>query len=152
MKNRIAAPRGRFAVALAAALLIAPVLTACTSNPLESVVEQVTGGNVDLGGTSVPDDFPADIPVYDGEIVQGFGLGTGADKAWTVIVKVPDAAAIDTIVSELENAGLAKQLAHSADSAAGATFASDTHTIVVGVTPDGAEGFVATYIVTPKAS
>lgn len=140
------------AFALVAGVLIASTLTACMANPLETVVEGVTGGNVDLGGANVPDDFPADIPLYDGEVVQGLGVGAGAGKSWTVIVKVPDATAIDTIRTQLEGVGLTSEFEQAGGGALGAAFSNDTYGVVVGITGDGNKGFVATYLVTPKPS
>ncbi len=52
-------------VALGALLLIGlPALTGCSM--IEGIIEQQTGGDVDLGGNTVPADFPAEVPLADG--------------------------------------------------------------------------------------
>jgi hypothetical protein len=66
-----ARPRRLAAVALAATLLVAAPLTLTGCSMVEGIIESQTGGDIDLGGTTVPDDFPADVPLADGEIVNG---------------------------------------------------------------------------------
>ncbi|HWH97964.1 MAG TPA: hypothetical protein VNS80_06315 [Pseudolysinimonas sp.] len=95
------------AVALGALLLVGlPALAGCST--IEGIIEQQTGGDVDLGGNTVPDDFPSDVPLAEGEIVNGSSI-TGGDggKVWNVLINVPDPAAPDTIAAQLEDAGFA---------------------------------------------
>src|SRR5690606_16267866 len=100
----------RLTVAIvAAALAIVPTVSACSFNPIESAIEEATGGNVDIGGTSIPDDFPAEVPLVDGEVVSAFGVGTAPEKAWNVTIKVADASALDAIRSQLEGAGFSSE-------------------------------------------
>lgn len=92
------------AVALGAVLLVGlPALTGCSM--VEGVIEQQTGGDVDLGGNTVPDDFPADVPLAEGEIVNGSSITGGEGKVWNVLINVSDPAAPDSIAAQLEAAG-----------------------------------------------
>ena len=100
-------PRLTAAVALAAALLVgAPALTGCSV--VEGIIEQQTGGDVVLGGASVPADFPTEVPLADGSVVNGSALtGSGGERVWNVLMNVADPAAPDSIAAQLEGAGFA---------------------------------------------
>jgi predicted small secreted protein len=97
--------RGAGAVVLAAALLVAAPLTLTGCSTIEGVIEQQTGGDVDLGGTSVPEDFPAAVPLAEGEVVNGSAISNGDGKVWNVLIDVPDPSAPDSIAAQLEGAG-----------------------------------------------
>jgi hypothetical protein len=88
--------------AIAIGLFTAPALTGCS---VESLVKNATGGNVDLGGASKPSDFPEGIPLADGTIIAGAGLGTGKDKVWNVTVETGSENPTQLIKSQLEGAG-----------------------------------------------
>ncbi|MCU1570862.1 MAG: hypothetical protein JWR33_1603 [Naasia sp.] len=142
----------RGALALLVALALAPSLAACGGNPIESLIEKATGGNVDLGGGSVPKGFPSEVPLYDGEVVYGIAVGDAAGKAFNVTVRVPDAQAGEDIRSQLEDAGFELLGGSDATAAGGAAFASDSYGVVVVLTEDGSHGWVANYTVTPNES
>lgn len=90
--------------ALGAVLLLGlPALTGCAA--IEGIIEQQTGGDVDLGGNTVPEDFPADVPLAEGEIVNGSAITGGEGKVWNVLINVSDPAAPETIAAQLEGAG-----------------------------------------------
>lgn len=131
-------------VALAGVLLLAPVLVGCS---VQDIVSQASGGNVDIGGTSVPDDFPTEVPLYDGEVLSGVGLGTGTGKVWNIGIRVPDATALDDIQKQLTDAGFDAQFQGS-PTADGGTLVSTgaSFGVVVVVVPDPG-GFVANYSV-----
>jgi len=92
-------------VALGALLLIAlPTLTGCSL--VEGIIEQQTGGDVDLGGNTVPADFPADVPLADGTVVNGSKItASGGQTVWNVLINATDPAAPDSIAAQLEAAG-----------------------------------------------
>lgn len=93
-------------VALAAALLIAAPLTLTGCSVVEGIIENQTGGDIDLGGNTVPDDFPAEVPLADGEIVNGSTISSdGGERVWNVLINVADPAAPDSIAAQLEAAG-----------------------------------------------
>jgi len=139
--------RRLLALPLAAVLLLgaAPALTACS---FQGVVKDVSGGNVDLGGKSVPADFPKEVPLADGEVVFGAGLGSGADKVWNVTVKVENGDAYTAIEKQLTDAGFAGQFGTRGPNGGGTgTFSNGTYGVLVVVTDAGSNGWVANYSV-----
>lgn len=92
-------------VALGSVLLLGlPALTGCAA--VEGIIEQQTGGDVDLGGNTVPEDFPSAVPLADGEIVNGSKIsGDGGQAVWNVLMNVADPAAPDSIAAQFEGAG-----------------------------------------------
>jgi hypothetical protein len=92
-------------VALGALLLVGlSTLTGCSM--IEGLIEQQTGGDVDLGGASVPSDFPADVPLTAGAVVNGSAITSGdGQKVWNVLINATDANAPTTIAAQLEGAG-----------------------------------------------
>src|SRR5690554_3246737 len=137
-----------WAVVIAASVLVAPALSGCSFNPIESAIEGATGGNVDIGGTSVPDDFPSEVPLIDGEVVSGFGVGTAPEKAWNVTIKVPDASALDTIKGQLEGAGFASDIDDAAiGGLTGGMYSNGTYSVLIVVAEDGNGGWAAAYTV-----
>ena len=141
MKHRLVA------LPLAAVLLLgaAPALTACS---FQGVVKDVSGGNVDIGGTSVPSDFPKEVPLADGDVVFGAGLGSGADKVWNVTVKVENGDAYTSIEKQLTDAGFSGQFGTRGPNGGGTgTFSNGTYGVLVVVTDAGSNGWVANYSV-----
>ncbi|HEU4807038.1 MAG TPA: hypothetical protein VFT01_02145 [Homoserinimonas sp.] len=138
------------AAVLAACLLIAPAVSGCSFNPLESVIEGATGGNVDVGGTSVPDDFPAEVPLIEGEVASAFAVGKAPEKIWNVTIKVADASALETIKTEMEAAGFTSDLEDAAiGDITGGMYSNGTYSVLVVVAEDGDSGWAAAYTVTP---
>jgi hypothetical protein len=149
IRQRITVP-----IAIALALAITPALAGCFGNPVETIIEGATGGDVDLGGTSLPDGYPAsEVPIIDGEIVFGGALGNDEGKVFNVTVKVADAGALDTIKAQLEAVGFVSQVGGSANGGDGGTYVGTTDKwgVLVVVTKDGQNGFVANYSVTSSA-
>ena len=138
-------------LALVLALAITPALAGCFGNPIEQIVEGATGGDVSLPGKSVPDDFPkADVPLIDGEVVLGAGIGNADGKVWNITIKVGGLDAADQIKSQLEGAGFtASQAGNGGITDQGATLAYEngTYNVLVVVTKDADNGFVANYTV-----
>ncbi|MDH6180391.1 hypothetical protein M2152_000573 [Microbacteriaceae bacterium SG_E_30_P1] len=146
--RRIAAP-----VALALSIALVPLLSGCMGNPIESVIEGATGGEVDLGGSSLPSGYPEqEVPVIDGEILFGGGLGSGDSKVFNVTIRVSGETAIDDIRAQLEGAGIVAQA--DVGGAAAGTFVgtSDAWGVLVVVSEDGTNGWVANYTVTPAVT
>jgi hypothetical protein len=149
MKNRTRAPRLVTAALLAMALaLVAPALTGC--GMIENAVEQATGGEIDFGGNSVPEDFPSEVPLIEGEVLAGASAGNADGKIWNVTIKVNDASAFEQITSDFEAAGFeASEIGTSAGEGSSGTFTKDPYGVFVVVTGgDTAEGWVANYTVT----
>ena len=95
------------AVALGALLMVGlPALTGCSM--IEGIIEQQTGGDVDLGGNTVPEDFPSAVPLASGEVVNGSKItASGGETVWNVLMNVSDPAAPESIAAQLEGAGFA---------------------------------------------
>lgn len=140
------------AAPLAALLLLgaAPALTGCS---FQSVVKNVTGGNVDLGGNHVPSDFPKSVPLYTGAVVFGAGVGSGDGKVWNVTVKVSGASAYTQIQKQLADAGFGGRFGATAPDGGGTgTFSNGTYGVLVVVTDAGSNGWVANYSVSKSGS
>ena len=92
--------------ALAGVLLVAAPMALSGCSAIEGIIEQQTGGDVDLGGSTVPADFPAEVPLADGTVVNGSAI-TGGDgqKVWNVLINVTDPNAPTSIAAQLEGAG-----------------------------------------------
>jgi len=139
--------RRLLALPLAAALLLGatPALTACS---FQGVVKDVSGGNVDIGGTSVPSDFPKEVPLASDDVVFGAALGSGEDKVWNVTVKVSGSDAYSAIGTQLTDAGFDGQFAAQGGNGGGTgTFTNGTYGVLVVVTDAGSNGWVANYSV-----
>ena len=149
MNTRTRAPRLITAALLTVALaLVAPALTGC--GLIQDAVEQATGGDVDFGGNSVPEDFPSEVPLIEGEVLSGASAGNAEGKVWNVTIKVDDASAFDEITAQFEAAGFEpSELGGTSDQGATGTFTKDPYGVFVVVAGgDTAEGWVANYTVT----
>lgn len=148
MKTRIAVP-----VFIALALLAGPALSGCSliQNPVEGIIEGVTGGEVDLPSTEIPDDFPADVPLYDGEVANTMALGDGEGKVYTVSIRVPGPEAMDEIVSDFEAAGFTSTISGNSAEGSTAAFESADWSVVVVIIAEGDTGWLAQYGVSATA-
>ncbi len=144
--------RLRALLALALAVAVTPALAGCGFNPVESVIEQATGGDVDLGGPSVPEGFPDEVPLVNGEVQFGAGMSSDDSRIWNVTIKTDNANAIDTITSQLTGAGFTTNdgLGGSSEAGSVATFSSDTYTVAVVVTTND-DGTIVNYTVTTNS-
>lgn len=132
-----ASPRRRRAASAAtAAALSIGLLAGCTGTPVdgfvqngvEDAVEGATGGDVSLGG-ELPADFPATVPVIDGEIeLSG---GSGGAEGWVVVVTSGADDPVGEAKAALEQAGFAEQTGASSQAAAGALYSDGTHLVVL---------------------
>lgn len=104
-------------------------------------------GTVTMGKGELPDGFPDDIPVIDGEIVSAMGA---ADQGFVVALTVDDPeAAFEEAVAELEGAGFAEE---DGGDMLGATVAQMTRgeqTVILSAGGDGAASML-TYTVALK--
>jgi hypothetical protein len=142
----------RFAPVLlvAGALLVAPVLAGCSGDQVRSIVGDATGGTVDVGGSTIPEDFPTDIPLAEGDVASAGRVGTGTGKVWNITITVADPAAPSVITEQLTSAGFAStsNLPGAPDIGGSAAFANDTYAIALIVTDNGDGTFAANYTVT----
>jgi hypothetical protein len=136
------------AIAIASALVFAPMLSGCGA--LEGIIEQATNGEVDVSMGSLPDGWPDEVPVIDGQILVGGSADTDdGTPGWNVTIKVESEAAFDEIAAQLTDAGFepvdAGEL-DGGDTITSGAFKNANYGVLVAVT--GADGnFVANYTV-----
>lgn len=136
--------------AMVLALTLTPALAACGGNPIQNVIKGATGGQLDIGGTTLPADFPKEVPLASGDIITAASFGNADEgKVWNVSIKVPDLAAITGITSQLEGAGF-EVVGGTASTEEGAAniFTKEPHTVLVIVAKDDKAGYIANYSVT----
>jgi hypothetical protein len=154
--STISTSRRRITVPIAIILAIStvPLLTGCIGNPIQNAVKAATGGKVNLGGGSLPSDFPKSVPVYKGKIDTALGLGSGTKKVWNVTVELPNGDAIKDIKSELAGAGLTTDESGTiGDSGASIVAQNKTYGVLVVATEDtSTKKWIANYTVTPADS
>ncbi|GAA3748800.1 hypothetical protein GCM10022239_25210 [Leifsonia bigeumensis] len=140
--------RKRLAVstAIALSLVLAPALAGCSA--IEGIIENATGSQVDLGGQSVPADFPSEVPLATGEVVFGLSADKDGEKVWNVTIKV-SAGAFEGISDELTGAGFTlAEGSKEVNNGSGGLFTSDKYSVLVVVSDDGSNGTLANYTVT----
>jgi hypothetical protein len=144
--------RTRFTVPLAIglAVLAGPLLTGCS---VQNIVHNVTGGTVDIPSTSVPKDFPSEVPLAKGEVVLGAAIGGKDGKIWNVTIKVAGASSLVDIAKQLQSAGFTADgtFGGNTDGGTGA-FKNSSYGVLVVVSKDGKNGWIANYTVTKAAS
>ena len=151
-RTRLVMQRKGLTAVIAASLLIAPTLAGCSANPIESAIEGVTGGNVDLSGTTIPDDFPSEVPLLDGEVVNAMAAGTAPEKIWTVTMKVTDASVLEGVKADMEAAGFTSELGDAAvGGLTGGMYSNETYSVLIVVAEEKDGGWMATYTVAPAA-
>lgn len=136
------------AIAIASALVLAPMLSGCSV--IEGIIEQASGGKINVSTGSLPDGWPSEVPVTDGQIlVGGVADDDNGNPVWNVTIKVESEAAFADIQTQLEGAGFehvdAGEL-DGGDTITSGAFKNDTYGVLVAVT--GADNnFVANYTV-----
>jgi hypothetical protein len=142
-------------LALSGALMlgVAPGLVACSTagqlvqDAVGGAVKDATGLDVDLGGKTLPEGFPAEIAIVGGEISQSGALGLGTEKVWTVGVTVSDlTAGFEEAKTKLLDAGFTATAAGGEGLNAG-IFSNAAYSVLVTATED-ATGKTVTYVVT----
>lgn len=138
------------AVALVAGLaLTAPLLAGCGLVPHPG-----GGGGISLPGVSVgtghlPKDWPSEVPVIKGDVVAGASLGNASKgKLWNATIKVGGSDVAAQIKTQLTGAGFESSDIASTDSGSTATYRQDDLVVLVVVTQDDKDGWVANYSVT----
>jgi hypothetical protein len=131
-------------------MLSAPVLVGCSGEQIQSLVGDASNGTVDLGGTSVPDDFPAEVPLPAGDVASAGRVGTGTGKVWNITITVMDPAAPDIITKQLNSAGFAStsNIPGVPDMGGSAAFANNNYAVALIVTENSDGSFAANYTVT----
>ena len=146
------------AALLAALLLTAPALAGCA--PSIPAGDSASGSGSDSGdaeagvdGATVPADFPAEIPLIDGEVLSGVSLGSEGAQVWSVLIAVDDGSAFDEITHQLEGAGfVASGLGGTTELGSTGTFSKDPYDISVAVSGGSDVGWAAKYTVAEQSS
>jgi hypothetical protein len=132
----------RMGLALVALLAVVPALAGCTDaevqDAVNGAVQGATDGDVSLGG-SLPDGWPAEIPVIDGEISFGAGNITNGDQGWVVTVASSAADPLADAEQMLVDAGFAPDTSTSANvgDVGVVSLTNATYLVTVVGTPDG---------------
>jgi hypothetical protein len=135
-------PRLRMGLAVLAVLAIGPALAGCSDEAVQGAVngavQGATDGDVSLGGT-LPDGWPTEIPVIDGEIKFGAGNTTNGDQGWVVTVASAAADPLADAKQKLVDAGFEPDTGNSANvgDVGVAALKSATYTVTIAGTPDG---------------
>ncbi|NEM90618.1 hypothetical protein [Galbitalea soli] len=140
-------------VALLGALALTPALAGCSGNPLQTIVKQATGGQVDVGGTTVPSDFPQSVPLVSGKVLTAIAVGKGAGKSWNISIRYDGTSdPTDTIKGDLKAAGFDLPIDASGSTDGAAIVGADkSYGIVIAVVNDK-DGYIVNYTVTPATS
>jgi hypothetical protein len=130
--------RSRLTVPLAivAAAATLPLLTGCFGNPVQGLVKAATGGKVNVGGGSLPSDFPSAVKVASGKIDSAIALGSGKKEVWNVSVEVSGSGSLQDIESQLKGAGFTVQgsgTTSDSSDAGGLVATNKTYSVLVGV-------------------
>ena len=137
------------AVTLAVAGLT--VLTGCTGetvgNAVDGAVNGATGGDVSLGG-QLPEGWPQEIPVIDGNLGFGAANTADSDRGWVVTVASSAADPLADATAKLEAAGFTADTGATANvgETGVAALTNKTWSVVVAGTPEG-----VLYTVSPAA-
>lgn len=135
-------------VAIASALAVTFTLSACFTNPLdtltdkisegvaqggaEKLIEGVTGSKMDIETGKLPADFPAEIPTLDGAIQTAFGMEIDDGKTWSVVIAVDDAqTAMATAREKFLSAGFEETLWNDADVMTMGMFSNDNYSVII---------------------
>lgn len=141
LRKRVAAP-----LALVIALAMAPALSACS---VSDIIQGATGGKVDLGGVSVPDGFPSEVPLVDGTVQFGGSVGDDNGRVFNVTIKVAGGNPYDGIKSQLADAGFVDNgtIGGSTDDGGTLIYSNDNWGVLVVIGKDDSD-FVVNYTVT----
>jgi len=139
-------------LALSGCNAISNLIGGGVQNVVEGAVEGATGGDIDLGGTSVPDDFPSEVPLPSGEVLYGAAIGNDEAKVWSVGIKVDSLDSYDDIKAQLVDAGHEIAFESSSGETAQGAFGKDGLSVLVALADDGENGVVATFTVSRDSS
>jgi hypothetical protein len=164
----------RATLSVAALLLFPALLSACSGddasenaseNAAERAIEDATGGDADIdidgedvtietsegtftSGQGLPDGFPSEVPLIEGEVQTGLsGSGTGSDGGFAVVVAtdLDGEAAAEQAASLLTDAGY--ETSEGAGGGFGAGLFTNADWEVLVISTDTGDGAQVQYIV-----
>lgn len=136
-------------IAVVIALGLSPALSGCSSNPIENLVEQATGGKVELGGKEIPEGFPSEIPLVEGEMQFGIAAGEGESRGYNITILAGAESPLKAIESDFADAGFEIQLQGSGSDGAGTVVFTGDAWIGAVIVANTDEGYTANYTVAP---
>ena len=143
-RSKIAAP-----LAILIALFVAPALAGCAV--AEGVIEQATGSNVEVSTDSLPEGWPSEVPVADGDIQFGGFVDNSGTQVFNVTINIAGDNPTTAIATQLEGAGFTAPVAVAPTSDGGAlAYESDAWSVNVLVGRGDGSSFVANYTVTSR--
>ena len=128
-------------------LLVIPLLSGC--GMIEGAISEATGGDVDVSIGSLPEGWPADVPVTEGDIAGGGSAKTDGEPVYNLTVKT-SSNVFDAISTQLTEAGFTAVDTgplEGTDNVDGGAFNNDQYSVLVGVSGD-AEAWIVNYTVT----
>ena len=138
----------RAAIAVAIAGIAASLLTGCFGNPadinqgVEDAIESATGGEVSLDG-ELPADFPASVPLIEGD--STVAAGAGGTEGWDVVVTPSDSDdPVADAASALEASGFTEDKSISGDGGGAAVYSDGEYTVLL-----VGQGSAVSYTVAP---
>lgn len=124
-------PGIRAALALAMAAAAVVLVAGCTAPPgVGQGTEPAPSATAEGTGVSseIPETFPDDIPLIDGEVAAGVDVGTG----WSVVILATDIpAAYAEATAQLESSGFTADYNQTGDDGSFAQFQNATYTVQV---------------------
>ena len=141
-------------VLAAAVLASALTLTGCFPNPLDQftgstnndsveqgvgdIIDGMTGGELDVEtGSTLPDDFPAEVPLVDGKLVMATGMTVEGSRSWMLAIAVDDPDANFTRAQEaLLSAGFEEIALQDTDNLRLGIYQSDSFRVHLGASSD----------------
>jgi hypothetical protein len=135
-------PSLRMTLAMAALLAVGPALAGCSDvqvqDAVNGAVQGATDGDVSLGG-ALPDGWPSEIPVIEGEIKFGAGNTTNGDQGWVVTIASSATDPLADAEQLLVDAGFEPDSGVSANVGDVGVVAlkSAAHAVTIAGTPDG---------------
>lgn len=141
--------RTRASIAILIALMSAPALAGCSV--AEGVIEQATGGDVNVSTGSLPEGWPTEVPVADGDIQFGGIVDNSGTKVFNATISIAGDNPTAAIATQLEGAGFTAPVAVAPTADGGAlAYENDAWSVNVLVGRGDGSTFVANYTVTSR--
>jgi len=144
------ARRSTLTIAIAAALVLTPLLSGCGG--IEGIIGQATGGAIQPSVGELPNAWPAEVPVVDGEIIGGNKATDPENESstlWTAIIgRNDDVEATKAAVAESLSAAGFETVDTAGAPIDALPYKNATYTVLVFVAPGDNDTVTATYNVT----
>lgn len=128
-------------------LLLVPLLAGCSM--IEGAISDATGVDVGVSVGSLPEGWPTEVPVTDGDIIGGGTADTDGEPVWNATITT-STNVFDAISAQLTAAGFTAVDTgplEGTDNVSGGAFSNDAYSVLVGVSGD-ADAWIVNYTVT----